>query len=140
MVGLARLMVGSVERAEELVQDAFVAMLSRFADEDLPENPGGYLRTSVVNGCRGEFRHRDVVRRVDPLVRHAVSVSTESSPLEMTDAVLALPQRQRAAIALRFYADYTEAQIADALGVRPGTVKALIHQGLNSLRGVIARD
>jgi RNA polymerase sigma factor (sigma-70 family) len=49
----------------------------------------------------------------------------------------ALPVRRRAAVVLRFYEDLSEAEIAHALGVRPGTVKSLLHRGLNQLRQAV---
>ena len=47
------------------------------------------------------------------------------------------PATQRAAVVLRYYEDRSEADIADLLGVRPGTVKSLLHRGLVGLREVI---
>lgn len=55
----------------------------------------------------------------------------------MTDAIAALPDRQRAAIVLRFWHDSSEAEIAAALGCRPGTVGSLIHRALAEVRKVM---
>ncbi|MEA2704944.1 MAG: hypothetical protein QOD63_2889, partial [Actinomycetota bacterium] len=49
LVRLAFVMLGGSNRAEEVVQDAFGRVYERWASLD---NPGGYLRTCVVNGCR----------------------------------------------------------------------------------------
>ncbi len=49
-------------------------------------------------------------------------------------AVSALPPRQRAAILARYYLDLDVAASADLLGCQPGTVKALTHQAIASLR------
>lgn len=45
-----------------------------------------------------------------------------------------LPARQREVLVLRYYLDLSEAQIADALGIAPGSVKAHAHRGLAALR------
>jgi DNA-directed RNA polymerase specialized sigma24 family protein len=45
-----------------------------------------------------------------------------------------LPPKQRAAVVLRYYADYTDADIADALGCSEGTVRSQIFRALNTLR------
>jgi RNA polymerase sigma factor (sigma-70 family) len=53
--------------------------------------------------------------------------------------LLRLPQRQRIALVLRFYEDLSEAQIADFLQCRPGTVKSLISRGTQALRARMPR-
>lgn len=53
---------------------------------------------------------------------------------ELRAAILALPERQRTAVFLRYYADLSYAQIADVLGVKPGTVAASLHAAHRSLR------
>ncbi len=130
MARLAYLMVGSAEQAEELVHDAFARLYERWGQVD---NPGGYLRTCVVNGCRDSLRRRRVERRPQP----PGSPSAELGADHLADALADLPYRQRAAIVLRYYEDRSEADIADLLGVRPGTVKSLLHRGLAHLREVI---
>ena len=57
----------------------------------------------------------------------------------MLDIVRALPPRRRAVVVLRFYEDLSEVQIAEALGLRPGTVRATLHQALAQLREVVER-
>jgi RNA polymerase sigma-70 factor (sigma-E family) len=130
MSRLAFLMVGSVDQAEELVHDAFARLYERW---DRVDNPGGYLRTCVVNGCRDRLRRRRVEER------HASAAVGGSDPDtdHLADVLAALPYKQRAAVVLRYYEDRSEADIADLLGVRPGTVKSLLHRGLASLREVL---
>ncbi|MDQ6944948.1 MAG: sigma-70 family RNA polymerase sigma factor [Actinomycetota bacterium] len=134
MVRLAFLMVGSQQRAEEIAQDAFAQLLERW---DRVEQPTAYLRTSVVNGCRSANRRRALERRTAGMGREPSAVGLGFD--ELTDALAALPTRRRAALVLRYYGDYSEAEIASALGVRPGTVKSLLHRGLAQLREVIER-
>ena len=92
----------------------------------------------MVNGCRDRLRRRTVERR------HATAAATADDPEtdaeltnELADVLATLPYRQRAAVVLRYYEDRSEADIADLLGVRPGTVRSLLHRGLASLREVI---
>jgi RNA polymerase sigma factor (sigma-70 family) len=49
------------------------------------------------------------------------------------DALRALPDRQRDVLALRFYLDLSEAQIAETLGIKAGTVKTHVRRGLEAL-------
>ena len=133
MVKLAHLMTGSNEAAEEIVQEAFVKVMHRW---DSVRDPGAYLRTAVVNGARSWHRRRATERRHAPAPSGAET--NLDGPDEMADALAGLSPRQRTAVVLRFYADMSEAQIAEALGCRKGTVKSLLHRGLASLREAMA--
>lgn len=132
MVKLAVLLTGSQEVGRDVVQDAFVRVHRRF--EHL-ENSPAYLRTTVVNGCRSWQRRRGVERRF--AIRQPPPPPSTLGASEMDDALRRLPFRQRAALVLRFYGGFTEAEIADSLGCRPGTVGPLIHRGLAALKEVI---
>jgi RNA polymerase sigma-70 factor (sigma-E family) len=130
MSRLAYLMVGSPEQAQELTHDAFARLYERW---DTIDNPGAYLRTTVVNGCRDSLRRRLLADRERPDVRPDAHLGAD----HLIDALARLPHRQRAAVVLRYYEDRSEADIAELLGVRPGTVKSLLHRGLATLREVI---
>lgn len=131
MVRLAYLLTGSRAVAEDVVQDSFLRVQQHWDDV---REPAAYLRTTVVNGCRAHHRRagRERARYAD-LVAETVSAET---PIVM-DAVAKLPYRQRAALVLRFYEQWTEVEIAAALGCRPATVRSLVHRGLLSLRKVM---
>lgn len=133
MVRLAHLMTGSNEAAEELVQESFVKVMHRW---HAVRDPGGYLRTTVVNACRSWHRRRMVEQRHGSA--QARPEARRDAPHEMADALEALSPRQRAAVVLRYYADLSEPEIAEALGCRRGTVKSLLHRGLATLREGLA--
>jgi RNA polymerase sigma-70 factor (sigma-E family) len=130
MVRLATLIVGSEAVAEELVQDALVRVHHKWATV---EHPSAYLRTAVVNACRNNRRRARLERLHAPKV--APTVAPAQEPL--VDALATLNGRQRVAVVLRYYEDLSEADIAVALGCRPGTVKSLLHRPLSQLREVI---
>lgn len=131
MVRLAHLISGSNARAEEIVQEAFVRLRDRWESLD---NPGGYLRTMVVNGCRSQLRRDSVEQRYARALRGGDVVTGDREIDETWIAVCRLPERQRAVLVLRFYEDLSEAEIAQILGCRPGTVKSNLHRGLKRLR------
>ncbi|CAN5891555.1 SigE family RNA polymerase sigma factor [soil metagenome] len=137
-VRLAHLLVGNRARAEELTQDAFVRLMPNLAETD---NPAGYLRTILVNLCR-DHQRREARARRQPGERpqSAPPPGLPATTSAVWQAVQELPERQRLALSLRFYADLPAAEIARLLGVRPATVRSLVHRGLTTLKEVVPRD
>ncbi len=133
MVRLAHLITGSNEAAEDLVQDSFVRLCRGWERAD---DPGAYLHKIVVNRCHSWHRRRRMERERQP---QPVPESVDAESRELLDALAHLGVRQRTALVLRFFVDMSEADIADALGCRPGTVKSLVHRGLRQLEEVIER-
>lgn len=132
LVRLAHTITGSNQLAEDLVHDAYL----RWAERPDLTNPGGYLRTIVVNLARDSLRRRVTADRV----RRERPVLLGEPELDETWAIVrSLPERYRVALALRFYEDLSEREIAELMGVRPGTVKSLIHRGLDRLRKELDR-
>ncbi|MCY3578703.1 MAG: SigE family RNA polymerase sigma factor [bacterium] len=131
MVRLARGLVDTQEIAEEIVQDAFARVYERWSRLD---HPGGYLRTAVVNGARSELRKREVRRRIG--IRPFIPSQPEDRDY-LLDALDQLSSRQKTVLVLKFYADMTEKEIAQAMGMRPGTVKSATSRGLAELRKVV---
>ena len=121
--------------AEEFVQDAFLEVSRRWEDLD---NPGGYLRTVIVNRARNHYR-RQGVRRRRPLPPPPLAVDAPHVD-ETWELLAALPPMRRAALVLRFYEDLPIDEIAGLLGCRPGTVSSHLHRGLADLRKVIDHD
>lgn len=130
MVRLARGLVDTSECAEEIAQDAFAQVFERWERLD---SPGGYLRTAVVNGARSELRKREVRRRVG--LDRPPHPAAERDYL--VDALDQLPAKRKTALVLRYYAGLSEREIAETMGVRPGTVKSMVSRGLAELREVI---
>jgi RNA polymerase sigma factor (sigma-70 family) len=134
MVRVAVLVTGSLETAQDVVQDSFVGVWRRWG---LLRDPAGYLYRSVVNGCRSHHRRSARERRFKALSSSESAASAAPVRDELLDALATLPYRQRAALVLRFYDDLSEADAAAMLGCRPGTVGSLVHRGLQQLKRVI---
>jgi RNA polymerase sigma-70 factor (sigma-E family) len=131
LVRLAYLMLGSRAEAEEAVQDAVLAVHGRW---DEVADPGSYLRRAVVNRATGVLRRRMVAHR------HVPDPPPEEQPVhlvELRDLLLSLPERQRAAIVLRYVEDVRDRDIADTLGCREATVRSLVARGLKTLRAEV---
>jgi RNA polymerase sigma factor (sigma-70 family) len=124
----ATLIVGSRTVAQDVVHDAFVALLDRWAELD---EPGPYLQRTVVNGCRDVLRRRSVADRFAR--RPARPADVPAVDADLFDALARLRFNHRAAIVLRFYLQLTENEIAEHLGCRPGSVGPWIRRGLDEL-------
>ena len=132
MVRLAHLITGSNAVAADLVQDAFLKVAPRL---DAIDTPDAYLRTVVVNECRSWLRRRELERRHAARAEPPPTLPPDVD--EMWAALTRLPERQRAALVLRFYEDLSLDEIARTLDCRLGTAKSLVHRGLASLKEVL---
>lgn len=141
LVRVALLLVGDRPTAEDVVQDAFFGLhraLPRLRDTDKAQS---YLRTAVVNGARSVLRARQ--RSARRRLQHEPPVwSAESAAIagedrrEVLAAVARLPRRPREVLALRYYLDLPDREIAAVLGVSRGTVSSTASRAL----AVLARE
>ena len=138
LVKLAVLMTGDQPTAEDVVQDAFLGLYRRWQALHDADKALGYLRSSVLNGCRSvhrvRFRRQDVALDLpEPVDSAEAEAMLGEAHREVLAALRLLPPRQREAVVLRYYLDMTEEQAAQAMGVSRGTVKSSTSRGLAAL-------
>jgi RNA polymerase sigma factor (sigma-70 family) len=136
LVRLAYLVVRSHAVAEELVHDAFMRLHDHF---DEVESPPAYLRTVLVRLCISWLRRATTER--DRLDRVAATVDVAERPVDagldgdgLWAAVGRLRPDRRAALVLRYYADFDYADIAEHIGCPVATARSHVHRGLRDLR------
>jgi RNA polymerase sigma-70 factor (sigma-E family) len=138
MIGLARLLVGDLGSAEDVVQEAFARLSGRLHGVD---NPEAYLSTMVVNQCRAAMRRRQTVQRhAWRWVSRTPTADPEQSLADrqaVFGALRRLPARQRECLVLRYYLDWSEEQIADALGISTGSVKTHTSRALAGMNELL---
>lgn len=142
LVRLAVLLVHDVPTAEEVVQDAFEAMHTAWRRLREKEKALSYLRQAVVNRSRSVLRHRTVVDRNapkpapdEPSAEHGALALIERSAV--IAALRTLPDRQREAVVLRYYADLSEADIATTMGISRGAVKSHTARAMAALKSIL---
>ena len=142
LVRLAAMLVRDTSTAEEVVQDAFIAMHDGWHRLKDTEKALAYLRQAVVNRSRSVLRHRVVVEKNAPKpapdmpsAEHGAMALLERSAV--IAALRDLPARQREAIVLRYYADLSEADIAAAMEISRGAVKSHTARGMASLKAAL---
>ena len=139
LVRLAALLLDDIGTSEEVVQDAYVKMHGAWSRIRDPDAAIGYLRTTVVNLARSRMRRALVARKHAPKPAPDWP-SAEYGALErlerdrLIQALRELPGRQRECLVLRYYADLSEAQIAQAMGISAGAVKTHASRGMAALR------
>lgn len=132
----AYLLCGDQQRAEDLVQDVLLAMYRRFGDPLPLDNPHGYARRSLANANVSRSRRpasRELPMDVLP-DRSSEPQDGGADRDELWRSLRSLPVRQRTVLVMRFYADATDSEIANALNCRRGTVRSLASRGLAALR------
>ena len=129
----ATLLLGSPDTANDVVQEAFTQIYSRWA---LVSEPGPYLNRVVLNGCRDHWRRRDAERRVLPRLVDREASDPQVDPLG--DILASLPFNQRAAVVLRYWGGLSTRQIAEELDCAPGSVGPWIDRALKKMRKVLA--
>lgn len=139
MVRLAALL--GADDPEDIAQEAFLRLEQRLDKLGPSVNAGAYVRTTVVNLSRSRLRHLRVVRRFNPevpLVESAEMLAVLSDEKRrVIKALSTLSERRRQVVVLRYWLDLSEAEIADTLGIAPGTVKSTSSAALAALADVL---
>jgi RNA polymerase sigma factor (sigma-70 family) len=130
LLRVAFVLTGSGPAAEDVVHDVFAKIGPRI---DTLAEPAAYLRVAVVNRCRSLHRRAIAAPRPDK----PSDVVMDVELVELRDALIALPIKQRSAIVLRYLCDLPEEEIATILKCRGATVRTLVRRGLAELREVI---
>ena len=123
---LATLLTGGDPAAEEIVQDAFVAMHAGWPELGDDKQAELYLLRTVVRRCRS--------RQGDPGDPSDPSAETDAQSCLMR-AVHALPPAQREAVLLSCVANLPVTRVAEVMGIRSRTAREYLASGRRSLEG-----
>lgn len=129
------LITGNRADAEEIAQDAFLALWERWDRVSSLEDPTGYLYRTAMNLFRKRYRRAVLAarKRIRPALRN--DDFEDADDREVVRRTLAsLSPRQRAALVLTELLSFDSAEAGRLLGVRPGTVRTLASQGRESFR------
>jgi RNA polymerase sigma-70 factor, ECF subfamily len=127
---LASLLVvaGDPDEAREATDEAFARAFERWPRVRDMESPAGWVFRTALNVVKRRARRQSLERRLLGRVAPEVEAPLGWS-VEILDAVRALPERERVAITLRYVADLSTAQIAEVMGIAPGTVGSTLFAG-----------
>ena len=137
MLRHAYVLTGDRYLAEDLVQEVLAHLYRKWDKVSTASSPEAYVRTSITRQFLSWRRRRSSGERVTDHLPEAPSL--DATDLVDGDdvvwhALATLPRRQRAILALRFYDDRSDAQIAEILGVSQSSVRAQASRGIATLR------
>ncbi len=133
----AYLLTGSTEEAVDLAQETFIRAFEHWRSVEGHPEPVAWLQRVVSNLALSWQRRQRIMRMVGVPPPQKASEPTDPQEPRIVAALLALTPQQRAVIVLRYMCDQSVAQVAESLGKREGTVRALTSQGLSRLRTMI---
>ncbi len=129
------LVTGDAQEAEELMQDAFVAVWERWDRVSLMDEPTGYLYRTAMNRFRSRLRRASrAARRAIGSVEGGDAFAAADERDALARALALLPERQRSAIVLTELLGYGSAEAGRILGVKDVTVRSLASQARVTLR------
>jgi RNA polymerase sigma factor (sigma-70 family) len=138
LVRLCALLVSDLGTAEDIVQEVFIRARERLHGLS-DEQAYAYLRRGTLNGWKNWLRSQGRIRHAVPL--HEADQLVEAPGPEERDLlwrqVVALPERQRAVVILRYYEELSDGEIARVLGCRQVTVRSQAKRALDKLREAI---
>jgi RNA polymerase sigma-70 factor, ECF subfamily len=133
LFGLLCLMTGNRHDADDLAQEAFLAMWERWDALGDVQDRAAYLHAIAVNAFRKRLRRAQIARRLTGRPRSLV-VSSPEDAVVLHESLRALSPRQRAALVLTELLGYSGEEAAKALGVERSTIGALKYQGRAALK------
>jgi RNA polymerase sigma-70 factor (ECF subfamily) len=133
VVGAVALVSGSLDSAEDAVQEAIVRAWERSATKPEIESLERWVVTVALNLSRSRIRRLVVERRTRPRMVQPAVVQPDPDHMDVRRALERLPRRQREAIALRYYLDLDVREVAAIMQVEEGTAKSTLARAREAL-------
>jgi RNA polymerase sigma-70 factor, ECF subfamily len=143
VLGVAYRYLGQADAAKDVAQNTFVEVYRRLPDYRPQGRFRAYLHRILLNQCRMAARSRGIRRRLDERLAQAdeaalalpdEEILARERQRQLERALLGLSEKLRAVVVLHFSGELSHAEIADALGIKVGTVKSRLHAALVALR------
>lgn len=138
LVGSLGLYCGDRHVAEDIAQEALVRVARDWGRVRSMRSPQAWTHRVAINLANSHYRRRQAEARANERSSRGVDgVHHDADPgdaVVVRAAVSRLPQRQRAAVVLRFYLGHSLAEVAQLMDAPLGTVKSLVHRGVAALR------
>lgn len=131
------LIVGEIEQARDIAQDAFLRLFLNWEKVRHYDRPGAWVRKVALRAAVRSVRSRAVYTRTLALL--GISKPTETNN-DLDEALMSLPARQRLAVVMRYYQRATASEIGEALGCSEATARVHLHRGRQRLMKALGRE
>jgi len=125
---------GNKTEAEDIVQDAFVALIKKQPIFESPQHQTAWLIRVTVNLCKNRVRSHWWKKTLPLLESYPAQNSEETGVMQ---AILSLPQKYRAAIHLFYYEGYSTKEIADITEQRESAVRQQLTRARRMLKNIL---
>ncbi len=138
VLGYLRAMVGPAD-ADDCFQETFMSALRSYESLD-GANPRAWVMTIARH--KAIDHHRARARRPVPAseLPELAAPEPERADPELWEAVAALPEKQRTAVALRYAADLRYRDVAATMDISEAAARRNVHEGLRKLRGSVRME
>ena len=126
--------------AQDVAAEAFARAFQRWDRVGEMDSPGGWTYRVALNVLRRRARRAALERRLLPRLAPPAAITVPAYAVEVWQVVTGLAPRMRTAVALRYLGGLTEAEVADVMGIAPGTVAATLHEARRRLAALLAPD
>lgn len=137
LVGSLTLYLGDRHLGEELAQEALVRVVEHWRDVAQAESPSAWAHRVAFNLAKSHLRRRVAFRRARSQIQPRPAVEPDvASAVAVRVAVASLPDAQRRALVLRYFADLSLREVAAVMHCPENTVKSHVRRALEALRHV----
>lgn len=140
LAAVAMFCVGDHARAEDAANDAFVEAYEKWATVAHMDSPTGWVVRVAINKAKRGYRRRK--RRIELLNTQRLEASSidQERDLDLLASLAKLPDRQRAALVLRYIEDLSQGDVAEQMDIAVGTASATLSQARGKLRSELLEE
>ena len=124
----------------EAADEAFVRACQRWAEVSTFTNPQGWVYRVAMNWARSWLRRARREREKRPMLVEAEFAEDQIVDVDLERALERLAPNHRTVVVARFFMEWSVEETAEALGIRPGTVKSRLSRALNQLAGELGEN
>ncbi len=137
LLGFGYRLTGNRQQAEDLVQEALARTAQRWRSVRRGDRPEVYVQTVMARLHVDQWRRsrREILGGAPPEGRGREP--DRDAAIDVRQALEQLAPRQRTVLILRYYLDWTEAQVAEAMDCSVGTVKSQTSDAFHRMRGIL---